>query len=77
MPECIFIDSADQATITEADKYLFLHPKVYGIAGSWKKMKIVDRLHLQLGWFSTCDYLDFGTLQKPYSRAKCIQLARR
>lgn len=57
MPECIFIDSADQATITEADKYLFLHPKVYGIAGSWKKMKIVDRLHLQLGWFSTCDYL--------------------
>ena len=57
MPECIFIDSADQATITEADKYLFSHPKVYGIAGSWKKMKIVDRLHLQLGWFSTCDYL--------------------
>ncbi len=57
MPECIFIDSADQATITEADKYLFAHPKVYGIAGSWKKMKIVDRLHLQLGWFSTCDYL--------------------
>ena len=57
MPECIFIDSADQATITEADKYLMTHPKVYSIAGSWKKMKIVDRLHLQLAWFATDSYL--------------------
>lgn len=57
IPETIFIDSADQATITEMNKYLLRNPRVYSVAGSWKKMSIVDRLHLQLGWFSKDDYL--------------------
>ena len=57
VPECVFIDCADAATITECNKYLASHPKTYSIAGSWKKMKIVDRLHLQLSWFKTCSYL--------------------
>lgn len=57
MAECIFIDSADAATITEANKYLLANPRTYGIAGSWKKTAIVDRIHMQLGWLKDGCYL--------------------
>ena len=57
MAECIFIDSADAATITEANKYLLANPRTYSITGSWKKTAIVDRIHMQLGWFKDGCYL--------------------
>lgn len=47
----VFIDSADQATITEFQKYKRTHPDVLYIPnGSYKKVEIIDRIKLQLGW---------------------------
>lgn len=45
-----FIDSADQATLTEFGKYKRSHGCVYDAAPAWKKMKIIDRIMLQAGW---------------------------
>lgn len=47
-----FIDSADQATITEALKYKRMYGSVYSFVGAWKKEKIIDRINAQLGWFA-------------------------
>lgn len=49
----VFIDSADQATITEAKKYKRAHPEcLYVFNPAWKKTTIVDRIILQLGWMN-------------------------
>lgn len=52
-----YIDSADQATITEFAKYKREHFNIYySFNNAWKKMKIVDRINLQLGWYQTCHF---------------------
>ena len=48
----VFIDSADQATITEFNKYKRSNGIVYSFNGAWKKMKIIDRITAQLGWLA-------------------------
>lgn len=49
----VFVDSADQATLTELAKYKRAHPKcLYVFNGSYKKVKIIDRITLQLGWMN-------------------------
>lgn len=49
----VFIDNADQATITELDKYKREHAEViYNFNPAWKKTKITDRIVLQLGWMN-------------------------
>lgn len=53
----VYVDSADQATLKELDKYARNNPCVYVFNRAWKKMTIIDRIHLQLGWFKTNDYL--------------------
>lgn len=45
-----FIDCADAATITELRKYKRLHGCIYNFVGSYKKITILDRIKLQLGW---------------------------
>ena len=57
----IFIDSADQATITECIKYKRENGCLYNFTPSYKAMKVVDRINLQLGWiakgqFFVCDH---------------------
>ncbi len=47
-----FVDSADQATITEFKKYKRKNGCLYNFNPAWKQMKIVDRINLQLGWFA-------------------------
>lgn len=47
-----FIDSADQATITECMKYKRVYGSVYNFVNAWKKEKIIDRINTQLGWFA-------------------------
>ena len=47
-----FIDSADQATLTEAAKHVRQHGSVYTFAPAWKKEKIIDRINNQLNWFA-------------------------
>ena len=53
----VFVDSADQATITELNKYKRNHPCVYVFNGAYKKLQIIDRINLQLGWLHTGQYL--------------------
>lgn len=48
----VFIDEADQATITELNKYKRHSGCVYVFNNSWKKTTIIDRINLQLGWFA-------------------------
>lgn len=47
-----FIDSADQATITEFLKYKRENGCVYNFKNAWKKEKIIDRIMNQLNWFA-------------------------
>ncbi len=41
----------------ELNKYSRNNPCVYVFNKAWKKMQIIDRIHLQLGWFKTNDYI--------------------
>ncbi|MDO4327115.1 MAG: terminase [bacterium] len=53
----VFIDSADQATITELRKYRRLHGCLYNFIDAYKKLEILDRIKLQLGWIQQGCYL--------------------
>lgn len=53
----VFIDSADQATITELRKYKRLHGCLYNFVDAYKKVEIIDRIKLQLGWIQQGCYL--------------------
>jgi PBSX family phage terminase large subunit len=57
----VFIDSADQATITEINKYKRSNPCVYTFNNAYKKLKIIDRINLVLGWLHTGHYLVVNT----------------
>ena len=48
----VFIDSADQATITECLKHKRVFGCLYSFINAWKKEKIIDRINTQLGWFA-------------------------
>lgn len=48
----VFIDNADQATLTELNKYKRQNGCIYDFVNAWKKTTIVDRINLQLGWFA-------------------------
>lgn len=52
----VFIDSADQATITELNKYKRTHPLVYVFNNAYKKVQVIDRINLQLNWLHTGHY---------------------
>lgn len=48
----LYIDSADQATLMECAKYARENGCFFNFNGAWKKMKIISRINLQLGWFA-------------------------
>lgn len=52
----VFIDNADQATITELKKYKRQHGSVYNFLNAYKKIEIIDRIHLQLGWLNVNEF---------------------
>ena len=52
-----FVDSADQATITEFKKYKRNNGCLYNFNPAWKQMKIIDRINFQLGWFAKDNFL--------------------
>lgn len=52
----IFIDSADQATITECFKFRREQGSIYNFTPAYKSMKVVDRINLQLGWIAKGQY---------------------
>ncbi|SHJ52463.1 phage terminase, large subunit, PBSX family [Clostridium cavendishii DSM 21758] len=49
----VFIDCADQATIMELKKFKRTNPCIYNFINSYKKITIIDRIHLMLGWLNT------------------------
>lgn len=52
----VFVDSADQATLTEFAKYKRAHNDcLYMFNNAYKKVEIIDRINLQLGWLSYND----------------------
>lgn len=53
----VFIDSADQATITEAKKYKQNNGCIYNFVPAHKSMKIIDRINSQKGWIATGNYV--------------------
>lgn len=53
----VFIDSADQATITELNKHKRLHGSIYNFIPAYKKTKIIDRIKLMLSWLQQGAYL--------------------
>lgn len=53
----VFVDSADQATMTELNKYKRTHPMVYIFNDAYKRVEIIDRINLQLNWLYTGHYL--------------------
>lgn len=56
MAKNTFIDNADQATITEFGKYKRVHSEcLYIFNNAYKKVQIIDRIMLQLGWMSFDD----------------------
>lgn len=56
-----FIDCADQATIMELKKYKRLHGSVYNFHDSYKKVTIIDRINLMIGWIQQGSYLVVDT----------------
>lgn len=53
----VFIDSADQATITELRKYKRLKGCIYNFIDAYKKIKIIDRIKIMLGLIQQGSYL--------------------
>ena len=53
----VYIDSADQATITECQKYKRLTGCIYNFIPAFKKTKIIDRIHLQSAWLAAGEFL--------------------
>jgi len=53
----VYIDSADQATIIECQKYKRQNGSVYDFVPAWKKTQIIDRINLQAGWMAHGDFL--------------------
>lgn len=52
----VFVDCADQATITELRKYKRLYGCIYNFVDSYKSVIIIDRINLQLGWIQQGSY---------------------
>ena len=48
----VFVDSADQATIIELKKFKRNNPCVYNFLNAYKRITIIDRIHLALGWIN-------------------------
>ena len=53
----VYVDNADQATMTELNKYKRLHGCLYNFWDAYKKFGIIDRIKLQLGWIHQDCYL--------------------
>ncbi len=57
----VYVDSADQATLTELKKYRRLHGCMYNFWDAYKRLEILDRIKLQLGWIQQSCYLVVNT----------------
>lgn len=56
-PKRTYVDSADQATLSELKKRKREQGSMFVFENAWKKKKVTDRIHLQLGWIQSGNYL--------------------
>lgn len=69
----VFVDSADQATLSEIAKYKRAHPEcMYIFNNAHKKVMIIDRINLVLGWLSYDD--EYGKIPCFYVLEHCTNL---
>lgn len=61
----VFIDSADQATILECQKYGRQQGSIYSFNPAWKRTQVIDRINLQAGWMAHEDFLLVRDYCKP------------
>lgn len=52
-----FLDSADQATLTEWSKYKRVNGSIFNVVGAWKKTQIITRIELMQDWIKNLNYL--------------------
>ena len=57
----VFIDSADQASITELRKYKRQNGSIYNFHDAYKALTIIDRIELMIGWIQKECYLVVDT----------------
>lgn len=57
----VYIDSADQATMTELKKYKRIHGCLFNFWDAYKKLGILDRIKLKLGWIQQGCYMVVDT----------------
>lgn len=67
----VYIDNADQATITELNKYKRLNGCIYNFNNSWKETKIIDRINLMLGWLVQDCYFILEHCAQSISEMEC------
>jgi len=60
----VFIDSADQATIIECQKYKRMQGSIYSFVPAWKKTQIIDRINFQAGWMAHGDFIIVDTCKE-------------
>lgn len=53
----VFIDSADQATLTECRKYKRRNGSLYDFVPAWKRLPVLDRIRLESGWLAHRQHL--------------------
>ena len=53
----VFIDSADQATLTECRKHKRQHGSLYDFVPAWKRLPVLDRIRLESGWLAHRQHL--------------------
>ena len=71
------LDNADQATITELNKYKRLKGCLYSFYDSYKRVAILDRINLQIGWIQQGMLFSDRYLYRASGRAGFLQLERR
>lgn len=78
----VYIDSADQATILECQKFGRLTGSIYNFIPAFKKTKIIDRIHLQSAWLAAGDFISLSIARSTqtsltYTVGKRIRLSLR
>lgn len=63
MPDAVYIDSADSATLIECEKYKRNHGSLYSFIPSFKKLTLIERITLEQAWLAHNEEYKTG----PYS----------
>lgn len=60
----VYVDNADQATLTELNKYKAQRGLIYEFFNANKKVQIIDRITFEIGWLKDGNYLIVDTCKE-------------